>query len=84
MLSACQLMVIVLGTDVMTSIGCLFIFYYFISIYYILFSLFLGNSCMHSCYSAEVVICLFLVLGWNTELCPKYVAGCTFQYFYSE
>ena len=29
MLSACQLMVILLGTDFMTSLRCLFIFYYF-------------------------------------------------------
>ena len=47
------------GTDVMTSIRCLFIFYYFILVIF-------WNLLYAQIYSAEVVPCLFLVLGWNS------------------
>ena len=37
------------------------------------------DSYMHSCYSARVIVCLFLTLGWSAISHLKNVAGCTFQ-----
>ena len=81
MLSACQLMIIIWGTDVMTSFRCLFIFYYSISI--ILLFHFIEPLYTHV-FGAELIIYLFSVLGWSTELYPKDVAVCIFKYFYLE
>ena len=36
---------------------------------------------MLRCYSVEVIIYLFSVLGWSAEVYPKCVAGSIFQYF---
>ena len=50
--------------------------YSFCYLFYFIFNLFPDTSYKHRCDGTEVVICLFLVLEWNTELCSKYVVAC--------
>ena len=75
MLYACIPGGMFVGTDVM----CLYVvgiipFCYIL--FYFYFIIFVGTDVM----VFEVSYYLHYVLGWNTKLYPKYVAGCICQY----